>query len=72
MTYIKAVLIALDQLANAVLGGSPDETLSAHAYRAGWKRREAMINALFMDSHHCRDSYVAEQNRAQMPEEYRK
>ena len=33
MTYIINTLIALDQLANAVLNGDPDETLSSRAHR---------------------------------------
>lgn len=34
MTRLKNILIALDQLLNALLGGSPDETLSSRAHRA--------------------------------------
>lgn len=33
MAYIKNVLIALDQLANALIGGWPDESLSSRAWR---------------------------------------
>ncbi len=33
MTYVKALLIAFDQLVNAILGGWPDESLSSRAYR---------------------------------------
>jgi hypothetical protein len=33
-TYILHVLIALDQLVNALIGGLPDETLSSAAYRS--------------------------------------
>ena len=33
MSYLLRLLIALDQLANALIGGHPDETLSARAYR---------------------------------------
>lgn len=36
MTYTLAVLIAIDQLANALLLGAPDETLSSRAHRA-WR-----------------------------------
>ena len=31
--YLKQVLIAFDQLVNALLGGWADESLSAHAWR---------------------------------------
>ena len=45
MTYGKAVLIAADQLVNALLAGWPDETLSSRAFRwekngvRSWPRR---------------------------------
>lgn len=69
--YLFNVLIALDQLGNAVCGGSPDETISAHAHRAGWTRREALINWLFNDPYHCERSYFSELKRGQLPREYR-
>lgn len=34
MTYAKAVLVALDQLVDAVLGGWPDETVSSRFFDA--------------------------------------
>ena len=34
MTYARNVLVALDQLVNAILGGDPDETLSSRLHRA--------------------------------------
>ena len=52
MTYGKAVLIATDQLLNALLGGWPDETLSSRAWRweqhdvRNWPRR--VIDSLFL------------------------
>ena len=33
MTYMEGVLIALDQLFNALVGGWPDETLSSRCWR---------------------------------------
>lgn len=36
MTYGKKVLIAFDQLVNALAGGWPDETLSSRAWR--WEK----------------------------------
>ncbi len=59
MTYGYNVGIAIDQLANALLAGSPDETLSARCYRSrvrdvaagAGKRRwivaERVVDALF-------------------------
>jgi hypothetical protein len=72
MRWLLQVLIALDQLANALLGGWADETLSAHAHRAGWGWRRRAINAVFFwQSDHCRSSYEAEMERRQMAPEYR-
>lgn len=68
---MKQVLIALDQFANTLIGGMADETISARAYRKGWKRREAFINWLFRDPNHCRDSYNSELLRSQLPKSYR-
>lgn len=70
------VLLGVDQLANTLLGGSPDETLSARAWRlrgtsAGWARAQRIIDAVFMDPKHCEDSYTSEKNRKQLPGEYR-
>jgi hypothetical protein len=65
------VLIALDQLLNALFGGWADETLSAYAHRKSDWRRE-WINALFFwQPDHCALSYWAERNRKQLPPEYR-
>lgn len=66
------VLIALDQLANAVCNGWADETLSSRAYRES-PRAEKFINTLFFwDKDHCYESYVSEQLRTQLPPELRK
>lgn len=74
-TYVMKVLIAVDQLANAVRGGHPDETLSAAAHRqhldgrSGWRN---LINALFWwQGDHCLDAHASELQRKQLPKEYR-
>jgi len=70
---VKQVLIAIDQLFNALLGGMADETLSANAYRQARKGRPWMarfINLLFFDRNHCFDSYLAEVERRHLPKEY--
>lgn len=67
----KQIAIAFDQLANALLGGMADETLSARAHRTGsaW---EPLIDALFFwQSDHCFESYMSEKARKQLPQEYR-
>lgn len=68
---MRQVLIALDQLANALTGGMADETVSAHAYRRNWTWRIAFFNWVFNDPDHCKDSYESERLRAQLPSEYR-
>lgn len=67
MKYIYNLAIALDQLANAVFLGNPDETLSARAYRLSverkrhWPRR--IIDILFFwELNHCEASYLSELN----------
>lgn len=73
-TYVMKVLIAVDQLANAVRGGHPDETLSAAAHRrhlegrSGWRN---LINALFWwQEDHCRDAHINEMARKHLPNAY--
>ena len=76
------VAIALDQLAYVLLtlgAGSPDETLSA----AAWRTEKAgklfgavfrpLIDLLFrpFERDHCCKSYQSELNRTQLPKEYR-
>lgn len=68
---LKQIAIAIDQLANTLLGGMADETLSARAHRTGsvW---ESVIDALFFwQDDHCFESYLSEKERKQMPQEYR-
>ena len=73
MTYLKRVLIALDQLFAVVLFGTmPDETISAMAHRRGWKRLERFINWLFQDDMRCAMAYVAEMTGTQNSPIYRK
>lgn len=72
------VLIALDQLLNAVLNGWADETLSARAYRNAakghekWIRVRRAIDALFFwEANHCYWSYRNEISRQHLPPAYR-
>ena len=78
LPYGKSVLIALDQLANTVCGGWPDETISSRAWRwelAGvrsWPRK--LIDGLtliFGDRDHCRESFESERLGRQLPPEAR-
>ena len=73
------IAIAIDQLANAVLRGDPDETLSSRAYRMrekgqrywGWLANA--IDALFFwqrAPRHCERAYLSEVERRQLPDVY--
>lgn len=83
MGYWKNLLIAHDQLCNAVAGGWPDETLSSRAFR--WSRDNVRhwpricIDALFFwdrdrttGRRHCELSWLSEQNRLQLAPEFRR
>lgn len=75
---MKQILIAVDQLANAIIGGWADETLSARSWRLGrkpgrWSYARIFIDALFFfEDQHCFSSYVSEYERLQIAPEYRK
>lgn len=74
MRWSRAVLIALDQLVNAVFGGYPDETISSRAWRwhlsgvRSWPCRA--LDCLFGDDH-CKDSFESERMGRQLPPEER-
>jgi hypothetical protein len=67
-TYLLHVLVAGDQLINALIGGFPDETLSSAAYRAEaargfWGFWRPVIDWIFkpLDGpQHCYRAYLAE------------
>ncbi len=82
--WIKQVLIAVDQLVNALLGGWADETLSSRAYRLRhlpfWSTLHLAINTLFfwdyekrgaLTVRHCELAYISETERLQCPPEMR-
>lgn len=63
------VVIALDQLFNALTGGAADETLSSRTYRGAmlakppkkrWCLLYRLINGLFFDVNHCQTAYESE------------
>lgn len=73
--YILNNLIALDQLCNALLGGDPDETISARAWRCKddkiWKYMRIFIDKLFFwEKDHCQSSYIAECKRKHLNMHY--
>lgn len=78
--YLHQVLIAIDQLFNALLLGWADETLSSRAYRAWRNGRlfgkilKPLIDGIFAalgDDNHCEESYMSEKDRRQNHPEFR-
>ena len=76
--YFKRLLIAIDQLVNTILGGYPDETISAVCYRKGktckvFRFFEICINLLFLvfEKDHCYGAYMSEVNKTYLPKEYK-
>jgi len=75
MSYIKNNLIAIDQLANAVFNGSPDETISARCWRLRtkphWNALRIIVDTLFFwATDHCYNAWLSEMTRKQLPREY--
>ena len=75
LRYILNVLIALDQLVNTLVGGYPDETLSASAWLGEQQGKiipcimRPVIDFLFLpiERDHCCKAYHAEYNHSQRP-----
>lgn len=66
-TYALNVAIAVDQLANAIIFGNPDETLSSRCYRNSQKYWYAeccrkVLDLMFRPwgPEHCRNAYESE------------
>ena len=74
MSYAVNILIAIDQLANALLAGAPDETLSSRAHRMrvkgqpvwGWAAG-AIDQLFFWQADHCQTAFMRELQRRQLP-----
>jgi hypothetical protein len=73
------IAVAVDQLANAALGGWADETLSSRAWRAAQRGRRpgawlvpVIDRIFFWQPHHCRTSFESERRAIQLPPELRK
>lgn len=78
--YAYKLLVAVDQLVNALLGGWPDETLSSRCWRwhkdgvRSWPCR--IIDIIFWwdtagGSRHCELSWESERKGRQLPPELR-
>jgi hypothetical protein len=73
---LREVAIAADQLANAILGGYSDETISARCWRLRAARPYGVMRSIidglfFWQPGHCKAAYDSERLRAQLPAEYR-
>jgi hypothetical protein len=57
--YLLNILLAIDRVGNALIGGYPDETISSHAGKLlgkkAWANRLCRFLSLF-DKRHCEDS----------------
>ena len=74
MSWALQVLIAVDQLANALAGGYADETLSSRAHRMRekgqpyWRWTACFIDMLFFwQKEHCKAAWYSEMKRLQLP-----
>ena len=74
------VLIAIDQLFNALTGGAADETLSSRTYRGAmlatqpkkrWRVLYRVINGLFRDPRHYLTAYESEKKGKQHDERFK-
>lgn len=74
------VLVAIDQLFNALIGGAADETLSSRTYRGAmlaekpkkrWRVLYRVINGLFFDRNHCKMAYESEISGKQHDERFK-
>ena len=72
--YLINLLIAIDQLGNALFNGAPDETISSRCARGREKWYWAWLARIldWLDPGHCADALNSEENRAHLPEELRK
>ncbi len=80
--YFFNILIAVSQLGNTLLGGYPDESMSARAWRTAkqgkypGKLTLPLIDTLFFvitlgrDKTHCLTAYESERTRRQLPAYY--
>lgn len=74
MNYLRQIIIAFNQLLNAIFGGWADETISSRAHRTdGLLRRaiDSMALLIFRQEDHCAKAYAEERARIQLPPELR-
>lgn len=70
--YVKGVLLGIDQLGNTIIGGAPDETISARAGRNRdkwyWKPLAWALNKI--DDDHVEEAVCAERSGSQQDPAY--
>lgn len=67
--YVWNVLIAIDQLGNALTGGDPDETISSRAGKVEDQSRWAKVLCWFLnklDTNHCKKSIEEDEGSEQI------
>ena len=71
------ILVGIDQLVNAILGGYADETLSSRCYRNAQKYWYAKLGQKILDliflpfgREHCKQAYESELNNKHLGEDY--
>lgn len=79
--YLLNILIAIDQLGTALIGGYPDETISSYMFRLDNKNKilgrimRPTIDLLFiwqnLPGGHCYHAHLQEMERRQLPPEFR-
>lgn len=73
MKYITKVLLGLDQFGNTIIGGAPDETISARAGRLrnrfGWKQLAWILDRIQPD--HVEEAICHERDGSQQDPAYR-
>lgn len=75
--YVYQVTIALDQLINALTGGTADETISSRCFRLNhekaYRYAEIFINLLFLPFqgfNHCEKAYIKEVTGRHLPTKF--
>lgn len=68
LKYIKNILVSIDQLVNAILGGDPDETISSRLGKYRHKKYVyyiyKLVNFLFFwDNKHCESAIEADEGK---------
>jgi hypothetical protein len=71
--YLQNLLLSLDQLGNVILGGAPDETISARSGRKREKSAPARVMCSILDTidkGHCADAVESEKQHKHHPKFY--